>query len=40
VLIYTEAFATRSEAQQREYYFKKGAGNIWLRDILQTKGLW
>jgi len=39
-LIYTEAFETRSEAQQREYFFKRGGGNIWLRDYLQAKGLW
>ena len=31
VLVYTEEFKTRSEAQKREYYFKSIDGYIWLK---------
>ena len=39
-LIYSEEHQTKSEAQKREYYLKRGKGNIWLRTMLIEKGLW
>jgi predicted GIY-YIG superfamily endonuclease len=39
-LIYTEEYPTKSAAQQREYYLKRGEGNIWLREQLQARGVW
>ena len=38
--IYTEDYPTKSAAQQREYYLKRGEGNLWLRDYLQAQGVW
>ncbi|MBU0712684.1 GIY-YIG nuclease family protein [bacterium] len=34
-VIYTEDYSTKSKAQQREYYLKRGEGNIWLRNYLK-----
>jgi len=39
-LIYFEEYQTKSEAQKREYYLKRGKGNIWLREHLKEKGVW
>jgi len=39
-LIYFEEYQTKSEAQKREYYLKRGKGNIRLRDHLKEKGVW
>jgi len=39
-IIYTESYATKSEAQKREYFLKRGAGNIWLRNHLKEFQLW
>ncbi|MEE9166392.1 MAG: GIY-YIG nuclease family protein [Candidatus Neomarinimicrobiota bacterium] len=39
-IIYTEQYTTRSEAQKREYYLKRGEGNIWLRKKLKKLGRW
>ena len=34
-LIYSEPFATRAEAMRRERYFKQGAGNRVLKELIQ-----
>ena len=39
-IIYTESFATRSEACKREMYFKQATGNICLRQYLIERGVW
>ncbi len=39
-LIYFEEYQTKSEAQKREYYLKRGKGNFWLREHLKEKGGW
>ncbi|MCF7804955.1 MAG: GIY-YIG nuclease family protein [Candidatus Marinimicrobia bacterium] len=39
-IIYTETYATKSEAAQREYYLKTAAGNMWLRNHLKRVGVW
>ena len=40
LIIYTESYATKSEAQKREYFLKRGKGNIWLRDHLKKLQVW
>ncbi|MBU0713469.1 GIY-YIG nuclease family protein [bacterium] len=39
-VIYTEEFKTKSEAQQRKYYLKRGKGNVCLREMLKSQNLW
>jgi len=39
-VIYTEEHKNKSEAQQREYYLKRGKGNVWLREMLKMQNLW
>ncbi len=39
-IIYFEEYQTKSEAQKREYYLKRGKGNIWLKTMLEEKGKW
>lgn len=34
VLFYTEAYSTRSEAREREKYFKSGAGKEFLKSLI------
>jgi len=40
VVIYTESYSTKSAAARREYFLKTAPGNIWLRNKLQTAGVW
>ena len=40
IVIYQEEYQLRSEAVKRERQFKKGEGNIWLRNKLINLNLW
>ncbi|MCG2715950.1 MAG: GIY-YIG nuclease family protein [Candidatus Marinimicrobia bacterium] len=39
-VIYTENYWTKSAAQKREYYLKRGEGNQWLRNHLKELQVW
>ncbi len=36
-LLYTEKYATRTEARRREYFLKSGQGRKWLDENLKNK---
>ena len=39
-VIFIEDYETKSLAQIREYYLKRGEGNIWLRNHLKELQVW
>jgi len=39
-VINTEEYPTKSDAAKREYFLKSAAGNFWLRNHLNSRGLW